>query len=931
MARISSRFLLALLVLGFALPIGAQGSVRGVIKGVVKDKDGGVLPGATVTVNSPQFIQKNLSQTTNERGEFRFPLLDAGTYTVKVEMQGFATTEVTGRLLVNQTLEVPVTMEVQKLGISTTVEGTPIVDKEATKIGTNFTKEMLSSLPSNRSLNSVIRFTPGAADDGVGGAATVHGSTERGNALQLDGVDVTDPVVGTQQVSFNFDNLEEIQVETGGHKAEYGDASGAVVNSVTKSGGNNLSGEANAFYNAKGLVSTNGQAITKRFPNLTPNKLKKKIDTQGNLGGPISKDHIWFFGSYNYIDTDTQVVGFAVPANTNQNLGYGKLTWQLNPKNKLVGSLNYDSRDLDNRGADAFHSVETTRTQDGHETTPNLEYTSTFSPQTYLQVRAAFPHNTFNLRPKNDEPIHLNIQTGIVNGSAGIVDLNPRKRNQVQGSLSHYLEGKGGNHDFKFGFEYEASNSERGFSVNQGLYYYDTGLNGINTPTYVYTIGPTTLKDRLHRESGFAQDTWTIKNRVTMNLGLRYDHNTGGFPDQKDANGNSFSAATVVKTNDLSPRLGVSFDPSGDGKSAIRFSYSRLVGADIVQYFDSVNPNAISGKGFIVCGGPADDGTLCAPGAKFSSVPFTEFGAANTRIDPNLKLPVGDEFIVGVEREAIQNFSIGVSFIDKQEHRIPEDVEVAKGFRFLNYTVKPDHLVDETGKTIETLPGGQVYVISDPIPGTPNQLFITNPSSAKREYRALEITANKRLSNRWQALGSFVISRSAGLIGTSFGASTSISALYNRPDSLINAFGNLESNRPYQLKFQGLYQARWGINVSGFYLFQSGAPFTQQQQITAAVDPATGKLVALRGGPVTIDVERLGNHRLQNFQQLDLKVEKEFKVGYGHLGLIADVFNLFNADTVTAVRSRSRGTIVFGDPTNFQTPRQIRLAGRYFF
>src|SRR5205823_5973804 len=106
------------------------------------------------------------------------------------------------------------------------------------------------------------------------------------------------------------------------------------------------------------------------------------------------------------------------------------------------------------------------------------------------------------------------------------------------------------------------------------------------------------------------------------------------------------------------------------------------------------------------------------------------------------------------------------------------------------------------------------------------------------------------------------------LIGTSFGASSSISALFNRPDSLINAFGNLESSRPYQLKFQGLYQGPWGINVSGYLLGQSGVPFTRLLRVTSAVDPATGKVVALRGGPVIINAEPLGSHRLSYFTNL---------------------------------------------------------------
>jgi hypothetical protein len=277
------------------------------------------------------------------------------------------------------------------------------------------------------------------------------------------------------------------------------------------------------------------------------------------------------------------------------------------------------------------------------------------------------------------------------------------------------------------------------------------------------------------------------------------------------------------------------------------------------------------------------------------------------------------------------NLSIGVNYIDKTERNLPEDVEVARQF-LPRLVVDPgDTLVDELGNVIEVIPGGETYTIYDPDLTTPTQLYITNPSDARREYRALELTANKRMADKWQLQGSFTISRSAGLVGTSFGSSSSISGLFNDPNSLINAFGLLDYHRPYALKLIGTYQAPWGINLSGFYNYRSGVPFSRTIRYTSAIDPVTGQRVALRGGAVEFNAEKRGSYMLDGQHNMDFRVEKEFKLGFGRLDTIVDVFNLFNIDTVTAVRSRSRGTIHFGDPTAFRGPREVRLAARYIW
>ena len=129
-----------------------------------------------------------------------------------------------------------------------------------------------------------------------------------------------------------------------------------------------------------------------------------------------------------------------------------------------------------------------------------------------------------------------------------------------------------------------------------------------------------------------------------------------------------------------------------------------------------------------------------------------------------------------------------------------------------------------------------------------------------------------------------------------------------------------------QLKLLGTYQAPYDVFVSGFYRFSSGAPFTRQARFTTGVDPATGEVVQLRGGGVNLNVEQRGSRRLPALHELDLRLEKAFQLGSARLAAVLDVFNVLNVDTVLAVRNRSRGSINLGDPTDFHSPREGRLA-----
>jgi hypothetical protein len=652
----------ALLTTVFSGPALSQ-RLTGNMTGRVLDWNGDPVQDAEVTINSPAMITQNVTATSNERGEFRFANLEPGVYEVRGELSGFGTMlHQNVRVTVGATTELTLELQPQMGELLVVTAEPPTVDTTSTTSGANYTREILENVPNTRSIRDVFNYTPAVT------GSSARGSTVRGNAWRYDAVDVSDPTIGTQLVAFNYDTLDEIQVQTGGHPAEFGQATGALVNVVTKSGGNNLSGEVNLYFQNDHLTSTNGEEITERFPDLQPATLTKRVDTQFQLGGPIVPNEIWFFGAYRYLDTDREVVGFndesgnPIPTKFNEQFALFKVPAQLGPNHKIVGGIHWSSFTADHRGADALTPPQSTEEVTEAVWVPNLEWTGIFNQTTFGQVRFTVVDNNLDFFPKNDEPSCFNLDTGVEPCSAGIEDLNKRDRRQLTASLSHFRE-LGGTHDFKFGFEFEDSDSWRDFTANQGLAFQTVG-NDVPFLAFTGVQDPPT-KEAINRLSFYAQDSWAVSERLTLNLGVRVDSNEGWFPEQELASGETQpEMRDIVSQTDVSPRIGIAYAIGGLGKGVIRASFSRYVDALTIQNFFRVNGNAISGQVRAVCAGPL--GFLCVPGdGEFSSQILSEFGASNTELDAGLRLPKADEFAVGFEIALGSAMAFGVNYVDK--------------------------------------------------------------------------------------------------------------------------------------------------------------------------------------------------------------------------------------------------------------------------
>ena len=924
--------LLTLIALLTLLTADAALSQRltGNMTGRVVDWNGEPLQGAVVTITSPVLITGSQTAAGDDRGDFRFRRLEPGVYEVRGDLAGFGTMlRQNVRVAIGATTELTLELQSEVGEVLVVTAEPPTVDTISTKSGVNFTREVLENLPT-RSIGTVFNYTPGVT------GSSARGSTVRGNAWRLDGVDITDPTVGTQLVSFNHDTIEEIQVQTGGHPAEYGQATGAIVNVVTKSGGNTLSGEGNLYLENDTLTSTNGQAITERFPNLTPGTLLRSVDTQFQLGGPVARNRVWFFGAYRYVDRDSEVVGFVdslghpVPTNRNEDFAFGKVTAQLTPDHKVVAGLSYNSLTLDNRGASSQTRPVATSDQRGADRVPNVTWTGLLGTTTTAQVRFTLVDSYFDVVPKNNEPGCFNQDVLIQGCSAGREDLNERNRRQLMASLSHFRK-LGGTHDLKVGIDLEASDNFRDLNINQGRINLtlDDGAGG-DVPFLVQTTQASPSDEAVVRLSVYAQDSWGVTDRLTLNLGVRIDSNEGVFPEQTLASGETQAEVRdIVSSTDVSPRVGVAYALGGLGRSVIQVSYSRYVESLITQNFSNVNGNAPASQLRAACGGQL--GFLCTPGdGDYSSMILAESGSLNAELDDDLRIAKTDELAVGFEMALGSAMSFAVQYVNKDEFDLIEDVELRD---FIPRTAHHpgDTELDDAGIVVDEIPS-QTVTVYDPDLNSPSMFLITNPDLARRAYRGIEFVFNRRMSNRWWLQSSLVISESTGLVGTGFSDSPSISGLFDSPNSLINAEGRLTRNRTYQLKTLGTYRAPWGISATGYYRWLSGRPYNRTVRFTRYDSNGDGTNDTLfDGGPIVINAEPRGARDQDDLHVFDMRLEKTLELPQGRLGVMFDAFNFFNISTVFTRRTRSTSSTNFGDPLSFHSPRQLRFGVRFVF
>ncbi len=922
----SRRFLIFSALLVFAASaLLAQVIPTARLVGTITDKEGQALPGATVTISSPSLITPLLATTTNEKGFYRFVELPSGSYQVKVEMPGMKTVIREGIIITaGRTVTLDLQIEQSTLQETVTVVGhAPIVDLQSTTTGADFT-ELLSTLPTQRTFESVYNLAPGMYD------STSHGGDVRSNKYTVDGLTANRVDDGTSAVKIGFNSIEEVLIDTGGHKAEYGSVRGGVIQVLTKSGGNQLHGEANFYFRNKSLQSDNtkGTPFEGSFIGFDHEYLPGF-----SLGGPIMKDKIWFFVNFDLRRQYTYEFGYPylgtenLPIKHNFYTPYGKMTWQINPKNKIVvaGWWRGDYTDDFFNGPDPYLTTTGgTSIYNNYGMFLSGQWSTVLSKNFLLDLRAGYSKDWNDMQSKTKSQIAIYYPLGYKTSSGEEFFINTH-RIQANAVATYFLDGWLGTHEFKLGGDFDFTQWHNWYNFYEDPQFvnkYEPGykmyeldyLDGV--PWMALFFQDINRKTQAQTVGAFIQDTWSPSRSLTINLGLRYELIQGRFPKQLVPGSTSqyLYAKTEfpVSWNTFAPRLGISYSPFKDGKTVLKAGYGR--------YYAALNLDYIS---YAMKGGFSYFLAMLNP--DFSELyRFGQTSTGDILFDPDSKAPYGDEINFGVQHELFADFALSVTYMQKWDKRLLQrvdanglNVDLLKSTGQVQWTGY--HLVEGT----DPMTGQKVqYYEQNPDKG-PTVFYHTNVPGTARTYKGLEIKFTKRMSQNWAMIASYVYSRGEGILSTTYDDTWTTTNLYVEPNfTEFYRNGLLEHQRQHYFKLQGTYLAPLGFLISGNLQAFSGEPFTRALR---SIDAG----LSLYQGNARRNVEPRGSSKTPGDFLLDLRAEKDFNLGIGKLALIADVFNVFNSNKVTIYGTRTG--LDYMTPLAITPPRFVRLGASFKF
>lgn len=726
MFRLSVRTLLACALVAFAAPVFAQPAQTGTISGEIKDSTGGVLPGVTVTITSQDRGFQRVA-VSDENGRYLFPAVPIGLYTINATLQGFQTSTVTDNLVeVEKTTSVPLLMSVGQLTDSVQVVGeTPIVDPTTVTATTRLSKDEFEKLPVGRSYQALIGAAPGVVGTGNVNSA---GALTTANVFIIDAVDTTDPTTGTFGTNLNFEAIQEVSVLTSAVGAEYGRAQGAIVNVITKSGTNRFEGAfkylfANDQWNAQN--TTVNQITGASLERVKFDKINPTYSFAG--GGPIWKNRAFFFATWELIQNTSpqrQTAG-AVPEDFQQvredRYANVRGTFQVRDGHTLW--LKHYRSPGDGIVRDDYWG--TTFTGDREALTAQRQTAENWAAQwsgvlrnNWSMEAAAATYKsridvgTFEMGILDGAPIE-SLEDGKVYNGATFAGFVERPRQQFNLASNWFLTAGSRSHNVKAGYDFQNLESGAQFDYPNRQYYiaesYDpvtrTPVFGPNSVRQDYDSGPSISEGRIH--SLFIRDKIELSDRLSVEAGLRWENQTGS----------SDIGQATVDTSMLAPRLSGTVDLAGDGNTLLTGSYGRYYGSIIQSFSDA----------FAQVAQQTNYDNHVWNGSAFVFQNRVQLSGGSSGFEPNLDLKAShmDEFTVGVQRQLGRNFGASARLIMRGWGNLIDDVR-----RF-----NPDGSIERD---------------------------VLNYDAAERNYRGVQLTAEKRFSDNWNAQASYTFSRTRG-------------------------------------------------------------------------------------------------------------------------------------------------------------------------
>src|SRR5271169_813431 len=919
---------LVLLVLPLlaAIPVWAQGIPTGTLTGNVSDEAGAGLPGASVTATSPA-LQGSRSAVTNVNGDWTFPNVPPGEYTVKIALSGFQTVTKTTKVSSSQTVAENARLSIAGVATGVTVIAQSETVSQTSQAATTYSSDLMDKLPVARTVLAAVVLTPGVNQNGPNGAVTVSGAMSFDSVFTVNGVNVQDNLRGTPTNLFIEDAIQETSTMTSGVSAEYGHFTGGVVNAVTKRGGNSFSGSFR--------MTENNDANKAETP-IPTTYIDKWIPTyEGTLGGPVWKDTIWFFGAVRYNNQQTSSATTAVtpggPTTSfpqgNLNDRYeGKLTVSPFPNQTLTGSYIWTTVHAGNYYFNPLPILDTNVLYNRQTPSDLLTFNYNGVLTNSLFLEGSYSKKTFTFINSGGT------DTSLIGGTAGLSQdqgygqyfspifcgvCSPEHRDNKDFSAkgTWFLSSESlGTHNVSFGYQdFSSLRQSNNYQSGSSWVFSSTSVNQVNGNLYpvidsssylLYAPIPQLSQGSdLQTRSVFVNDNWKLGNSLSFNLGVRWDKNNA-----TDAGGH-----LVANDSQFSPRLAAAYDVKGDGKFRVTGSYARYVGQ--IQ-------EGIAGSGATSAGSPASfyyfwqgatiNGACpptCTPTAQVLQQMYGAMGVTQTGMFPTnatagiINLPGVNQLIVNPLKSPNANeYSLGFggTLGNNFVYRVDGVRRVFNDFYALSRNLDNGHVSDAAGNQYDL----GVYV---------------NSNTADRNYSAL----NTSVSYKMGALtvgGNWTWSHTIGnFVGENSGSGPLAYQALNYPEYVQASWntpkGDLSQDQRHRFRVFANYDYRLGpVTVTPGLLqaIDTGTPYGAFGNINSSPyvnlgcsTPGIDQNHCYLTPPTSVAYyfTSRDTFRTPNVYRTDLSLNFSGKVGPVEVFVQPQIFNLLNGHAITLVNN----------------------------
>jgi hypothetical protein len=935
MRRCISRISLVVAILGIAALAGATDvSTRGDIVGTVTSPDGALVAGATVTVAGEGLIQRQVEAVTGDNGVFRFPNLPPGRYSVTIVKEGFAPTGYDVDINVGRTTSLQVILQVGEFtGEVEVVDRAPLVDPTSPSLSSQFDVEELKLLPTNRNFFDTIDSTAGFSNRSAYGAGgNVEGYDYFGygaatNAYQVNGVSTSNLEFGNTWVQPNYDTIQEVQVVGPGSGAEYAGYSGAVINVVTKSGTNEFHGSLTGYYTDHNLLTDNSEGIK----DLEQDTTKYNVELSGTLGGPIIREKLLFFASAAITKSENAAPGSEYYDDLDEQSYSARLDWLVSGSHTLTGMVTSEPILLDNLGLEDVEATGTDvgfyREQDSF--TAYLGWLGVWGDRTLSEVRYNYVDGDLGRIPNAplEIPNVYDSRDGLTYGSQGFQRKQLNEKDQVLATVTHFVDGfLSGSHELKGGLDYEDAwtqtnleSSPNGmmwiFPLGADLNYLG-GLLGYNTHQ----------TNRMERTGAFVQDKATFGG-ATITLGVRYDQ-----PTTYDDN----TGKTLLDFEQWSPRLGVTYDFSGQGKSLGRLSWGRYydkvptygvgtyagTGMEPIDYYGLVTTEDLD---------PTDWQYLHDLLYQPENFLYT-FETQSIPVEEGIKGPYVDVLSAGFDQQLGDTYALSLSYV----HRRTEDFVLLVQWANPHEYEPFEYTSDFTGRTFT------LYRVTNP--EVQREFALGNRDFNYQQTDMAIVQFRRRFVNNLEFDASVTWENTTGTRDNNECGILSLcsNGVDTDPNWEQNDFftqGALSQQQEWQLKFRGTYLLPYDFQIGWDLRWYSGRPYGAVQYawtIPDLNDPYYQQPL----------LEPKDARERDDGTMLNLRLGKDFNLGGSSaLSILIDALNVLNEqidvntnvqnniDAVYGRESEEQGEPVsaFGKPWSLARGREYRIGVKYVF